>query len=315
MMMKTNPWETLSPAVDTNDLNICFAHRQKSLDFMWAKDSFGNLLFLLHTDSKNIINLKIPNLNGIKIDLGHFHKKKQLTLALTNQDDTDIFYTLCKDLINCAKNIRDESIAIRFIFLRLEKWQYFLKNSKKTADKNFLKGLLGELYFLKNNLLTKYDPQQALSCWKAPSQSVHDFEINNNTVEVKTRSSVNSVTISSYEQMHTQLGNLFLFVLTLAECSREQKNALNIFDIIFEIKKMLNSQNPLLLDTFETLLLNYGFLDLGEYNDIYFQIIKSEIYKIEDGFPRIESIPNGIEKISYRINLNSCQNFLTDVIF
>jgi len=314
-MMKNNPWEKLESANNSNDINCSFAHRQDSLDFMWAKDAYENILFLLHTPSNSIINYKIPSLNGIKIDLNAFNDKKQLSLTLINKNDIDIFYTLCNDLINCSKNIKDETIAIKTIFLRLEKWQYFLKNSNKSIDKNFLKGLIGELYFLKTELMTNFSVEEALSFWKAPKSSVHDFEVNENTIEIKTKSSVNSITISSYEQMHTELKNLYLFVITLNESSQKQKNSVNIYDILKDIRVIIQNNEPLLMDTFEAQLLNYGFLDIDEYKKYYFQILSSEVYHVQNDFPLIALLPNGVENLTYRINLDTCKQFLIKNIF
>lgn len=305
--MKINPWNKIQiPNIELN-LNAVLADTESLLEFYWGKDYFGNLLFILHTtlDVKN--SKKVPKLNGIKISLGKIETTYQLILTLTSKDDKDIFYTLCMDLLSSTKSIDDENIAIGVLLKRLEKWQYFLKHSRNLIDKKQLKGLIGELFFLKKYLLKNFEVDEALNFWKAPLQSVQDFELNNMAVEVKTKASINAITISSYEQLFTTLDNLYLFILTLTDATQKDKNSFNIYDLIKEIRDLIGLEN---LDRFNHLLLLYGFLELSDYEELYFKISIDEFYEVIDGFPRISEIPKSIEKLTYRVNLDACKEFL-----
>jgi len=308
--MKSNPWDNITISKYKHSINGFLADKNNLIEFFWAKDLFGNFLFVVHTKSTILVN-KIPKLQGIDIEINQINDNEtQVILKLLSKNDKDIFYTLCKDLLNSTKNIMDENIAVKTILKRLEKWQFFLKNRRKPIDKRQLKGLIGELYFIEKYLFPNFDIQDILDFWKAPLDSVHDFEISNTTVEVKTKSSVNSITISSYEQMLSELDNLYLFVVGLNESSKNTVNSITIYNIIDKIKELILERNPLLIEKFEILLINYGFIPLDEYKDLYFVIISDEFYEVKDNFPKIENIPNGIEKLTYRIDLNSCKEFL-----
>ena len=306
--MKVNPWSSIHRP-DKN-LNALLADKYNSLEFFWGKDSFGNLLFILHTNLE--YSKKIPKLNGIKITLGQIDKTYQLILTLISKDDKEIFYTLCKDLLHSTKGINDENIAVGVLLKRLEKWQFFLKSSRKIIDKKQLKGLIGELYFIKKYLLKNFEVDEALNFWKAPFQSVQDFELNNIAIEVKTKASINAITISSYEQLFTTLDKLYLFVLTITDSTKKDKNSFNIIELIEEIKELLGFKN---IDKFNHLLLLYGFLELSEYEEFYFKISIDEFYEVKDGFPRILEIPSSIENLSYRVNLDACKDFLVEEDF
>ncbi len=65
--------------------------------------------------------------------------------------------------------------------------------------------------------------------------------------------------------------------------------------ILLMSQRLIFHRNPLLIDRFEILLINYGFIPLDEYKEIYFIIVSDEFYEVKDDFPKIESIPNGIE--------------------
>lgn len=303
--MKINPWSKIERPY--KNLNAILADKDNFLEFFWAKDLMDNYLFILQTKLDVIQIQKLPKLNGIKISLVKIGKTYQLILTLISKDDKDIFYTLCMDLLASTKSIENENIAIGVLLKRLEKWQYFLKYNRNSIDKKQLKGLIGELFFLKKYLLKKFTVDEALNFWKAPFQSVQDFELNNIAIEVKTKSSMNVITISSYEQLFTTLNKLYLFVLTLTEAIQKDKNSFNIYDLIKEIRDLIGLEN---LDRFNHLLLLYGFLELNEYKELYFKTSIDEFYEIIDGFPRISDIPKNIENLTYRINLDGCQEFL-----
>ncbi len=308
--MKTNPWKKI--AKPYKNLNAILADKENSLKFFWAKDSIGNSIFLLHTKLDVIKTERIPKLNGIKVTLSKIEKTYQLILTLISKDDKDIFYTLCIDLLNSTKGVYDENIAIGILLKRLKKWQYFLKQSRNPIDKKQLKGLIGELFFLKKYLLKNFNVDEALNFWKAPLQSVQDFELNNMAIEVKTKSSMNAITISSYEQLFTTLDELYLFVLTLTESTQKDKESFTVYDLIKEIRKLIGLEY---IDKFNHLLLLYGFLELSEYKELYFKISTDEFYKVIDGFPRISEVPQSIENLTYRVNLDACKDFLVEEDF
>ena len=312
--MKNNPWDEIEDSTNKIDFNAIIADKESVLDFYWAKDYYGQLLFILHTNSDIIINEKIPKLNGLTINVGSLKEKKQLVLTLQDISNADLFYIICSDLINTTKQLNDELIAIQKILKRLSQWQYFLKNNNKQIDKNQLKGLIGELHLFKK-LLINFSIDEVLNFWKAPLGSVHDFELLNSTLEVKTKSSVNSITISSFEQMFSELENLFLFVVTLNESSKTSLDSFNIYDLIFDIKKLINFDDIDSCERLDNLLFAYGFIELEEYKELYFSIIHDEIYDVCDDFPRIMSKPNGVDDLTYKINLEKCKDYIVvDVI-
>lgn len=308
--MKNNPWDNIKKPSTDISINAILADTKNKLEFYWAKDTYDNLIFMLQTKQKTIIEHNIPKINGINISLRTINKDNQLILTLINNSDKDMFYTLCVDLLQSTKDLMDEILTVKTILKRLEKWQYFLKNNKSIIDKKQLQGLIGELYLIKKHLLQNFNVADTLNFWKAPLQSVQDFEIDNMAVEVKTKSSVNSITISSYEQLFTELDNLYLYVITINESSKNKENSFNVFDLIEEIRKLIRDENLLLVDNFNSLLLQYGFIELSEYEDLYFKIIADEFYLVEESFPRVLDVPVGVEKLTYKINLDSCKEFL-----
>jgi len=308
--MKNDPWSNIHPSSTGKMLNGILADKSNIIEFYWAKDTFGNLLFVLSAPSEIIPNAKIPKLHGIDISIGKYERNNQLIFALETKEYRDIFYTLCMDLISSTKKLHDEEYAVTTVLYRLDKWQHFLKNRRKIIDKRQLKGLAGELLFLKNYLLEKHNAEDTLGFWKAPLQSVHDFEFDNFSVEVKTKSSVNSIHISSYEQLFSELDHLLLYIATLNDSTLKTPKAFNIYTLIDDIKKAIS--DTALEERFESLLIQYGFMELEEYRDYWFLFISDEFYEVKEGFPRIINLPEGVENLTYRVNLEKCKAFKAD---
>jgi len=129
-------------------------------------------------------------------------------------------------------------------------------------------------------------------------------------IEVKTKSSINNITISSYEQLFSELNHLYLFVITITESIKNTNESLNIYDIIYNIKELIGLDNLSLIENFNNLLMQYGFIELSEYEDLYFIISSDEFYNVTDDFPKIVEVPRGVEKLTYKINLDTYKNFL-----
>ena len=100
-----------------------------------------------------------------------------------------------------------------------------------------IKGLIGELFFLKNYLIKKIGYYDALEAWIGPSYATQDFVLKNEWYEIKT-TSINSqeISISSVEQLDT-INKGKLVVLYLDKTSALDDNKLTINEIVLNIKK------------------------------------------------------------------------------
>ena len=54
--MKNNPWDEIEDSTNKIDFNAIIADKESVLDFYWAKDYYGHLLFVFHTTSATMIN-------------------------------------------------------------------------------------------------------------------------------------------------------------------------------------------------------------------------------------------------------------------
>ncbi len=306
--MNELPWNKLDVPENSNLLTSTLADTENIIDFYWAKNFFNQPVLVID-QFEYTEKYKVPDFENIEL----FVKNKKLLLVLKKKSEAEIFHILCRDIINSTKFVSNRKTAFSTIFERLIKWQDLLKANKHKIDKKMLKGLAGELIFMRDHLLKEYKADEVLAFWQAPEEdSVHDFVICDTALEVKTRGSKNIIHISSFEQMQTQLKKLFLYVVTLSESSASNANSFNIFDLIDQIKKLLADERLVVI--FEQMLLNYGFVGLAEYENFYLHKGSEDFYRVNEGFPKINHKPRPVTQLKYTIDLNYCTNYKTDTL-
>ena len=77
--------------------------------------------------------------------------------------------------------------ATRFVGKRYKEWREMLANARgNLLSPSEIKGLLGEMYFLKDFLCTHYGAEKAALSWTGPKRLPQDYIIGDTWFEVKT---------------------------------------------------------------------------------------------------------------------------------
>jgi len=309
-----NPWNNLKKPINFHSYSAILCDKDSVLRFYWAKDFYENKIFLLQLSDNTQEIKEFDDILGIKIIFEKINNMQQLSFVLTDIGNDDMFYLICNDLLEKTRNLIEEQNAIDVLLNRLDGWKKFLKSKRKVLDKRGLIGLIAELYFLKNELFPKFGVEQSLNFWKAPIQEKQDFIVHDTAIEIKTKSTQNKITISSFEQLNTELNNLYIYVLTVAESSQNIINSINILQYIENIKREIANYDIESLLEFEKLLFEYGYFNNPEFEKLYFFIGEKSVYKVENDFPKISHIFLGIESLTYKINLDNCKNYEVETI-
>lgn len=306
-----NPWDTIStPSKDVNALRIDSNH---GLDFFWAKDYLNKymMIFEYSSDSNKEIE-NTPELYGIDIVLSKISTQSfRLILILKDKTDWQMFYSLCSDLLSATNDKNSIEQVLSIIYTRLRRWQNFLKKRQSgilTEEK--IKGLMGELIFLKDFISKKYGISNAITYWIGPEGAPQDFNVNDIAIEVKSQlgTSHPSIKISSLEQLETQLSKLYLFVVTLGKSDENQPLSMNLNKLVNEIEYLLEKDSVNNIDKFRDLLLDSGYVYNEKYNKFSYILSQCNLYEVKENFPRIisEYLQNGVTKVTYNINLQTC---------
>lgn len=310
-MSLINPWKDIPrPSKNMNELRVDAIH---PLEFFWAVDKLGSYLFICNVLSSKVIPV-FPELQGVKVALQKGERDNSIRFAMLLKDTSEweLFYAICMDIVECTRKATvDTGLAI--ILRRLENWHQFLRKERSgLLNEEQIKGLLGELIFIKKWLAPAFGWEKAISFWCGPLGTPQDFCIDDIAIEVKAQLSVTrpEIKISSAEQLTTQAAKMHLHVLTFGKASENTNKTYSLPTIIHEIRTIL-TQSPETLELFSELLLGVGYVDSQHYNSYVYTLVEENTFEVREGFPRITttSIPPGVVKISYNISLEDCAGF------
>lgn len=311
-----NPWDNIeTPEIDLMTIR---ANAKHPLDFFWAKDHLNNYLFVYeYPVTSEIILNDIPDLRGIETSSSVYNDVARLIFSLREKDNWEIFHHLCINLIDSTNSLKDTKKAPTYILNRLRSWHRFLqKNRLGILREEEIKGLIGELLFLKNHVIPKYH-NEAINFWIGPQGMPQDFAVNKTAIEVKSQfgGSRPRVKISSEDQLFTQLERLVLYVVTLGKTTADSKNAINLPSLIKEIEELLLESPESDINKYQDALFQSGYSFSEKYYEYNYLFSDEQAFEVRDEFPRI--VPNdlkeGVSQLSYSIHLSECNEYKISV--
>ncbi len=300
-----NPWINMSENSQRRvDINLNY-------DFFWILDIEGRYGFCIDSkkiveEDKSDINLKGITVKKVSVD----DNSSRLYLILNDNNDYEIFITLCQDLINTANKYDNSEKIIVEVENRLKRWQQLLKNNAYdglTVEKQM--GLFSELICLKNRIANEIGIKDAILSWVGPDFDKQDFLIDSAVIEVKSYKSTKGevIYISSLQQLQSPKVLLYLvaYGLTISE------RGLSILDIIESIEKQIDDE--WILEQFKLKLFEYGYVaGVSNKNRLYkFIVDKESVYEITEKFPKIQrkDVASQIISVKYGIDLTECKEF------
>ncbi len=249
----------------------------------------------------------------------HLNRREDHKLALSfdliDRAYASMFTLFCKDMIVvCERAGRD--MAISSALVRWKYWkEMFGRKKSHLLDRQEIKGLMGELYELKNRMIPEYGYRDAIKSWRGPLLGHKDFEINNTWYEVKTiNDGAVQVIISSLEQLESDIDG-HLIIVRVDETSENNEKAMNLNNMVLQITDSI--EDPEMLEEFRTKLDNAGYTTDSEYESISFVFKGSEMYEVNDAFPRLRrnEISEVIGNAKYTILLAGIADFKEQIAY
>jgi hypothetical protein len=254
----------------------------------------------------------------MEVDSGKISGENSYAVCLVLRDESfsDLFSVLAADIVSEVQDAPDEeSTVLRFV-RRINAWINFFEkfgNLGLTPEK--VKGLFGELWFIKKYLLSNNDAYHKIRGWTGPDGTPHDFQFGKTAFEVKTTATKKpwKVKISNEIQLDDSgLENLFLYHLAMREI---ESSGMTLPGLIREIMDIIKEDHEV-QGLFLNMLMKSGYIDAQKNNYLKtgFIISKETFYRISNGFPRLTSkeLPDGVGDINYSISLASAGNFITE---
>lgn len=289
------------------------------LDFFRARSEKGNYMLVLKGDELPE-NRRLPILGGIEICLEHNEgRSDELILELLESEQKSIFRALVADILLATKDVipGDNAAGAARVLTRIERWQDLLKKRRnQVLSRQAIIGLFGELHFLKERVLPRMQPTEAVSAWRGPHGEEQDFAIGGWIIELKTQLSTADqfLKISSEAQLDTASGPIVLCHQNIASTPSGDGEALSLNSIVEEIRKELLNRGASALDIFEAGLIAACYETRKEYDEDSWTLVKADFYEIGKDFPRLvpDTIPAGVQRVSYRIIPAACSEFQRD---
>ena len=311
--MITNPWSAIEKP--SADFNVRLVDVNHPLRLFWGVDSKSRYLFAFDAPVSALPQKKsLPSLSGVDVYLAFQGSRGKLVLVLQNNSNWELFYALCSDLVRATATTAAESVASLLLIRRLQRWQELLKRTRPSILKpDEIKGLIGELLFLKEVISVAFGYDAAVTAWRGPEGGPQDFAINETAVEIKCQSGGSKpvVRINSADQLSPQLPSGYLVVYTLAGQASEDVDAINLNSLVTAIREDLTSSAAATRERFEDLLYMAGYLACEEYDEQRFVVVAVKSYLLAEGFPRIvnSGLIAGVENVSYSVRLEACTSF------
>ena len=281
------------------------------LDLYLGRDSMSCYTLFLISESEPP---QMFSARTISVQVGQRQDKRWgVSFSLLNNKYEDVFCHFCDDIIESSRRQRDKAKGAEFVCSRYVKWQQMLKkNSDGLLSQAEIKGLIGELLFLKYHMIPRYGEDVAVNSWIGPEKADQDFICENTWYEVKaTVSGAESVKISSVEQLDVPVdGELVVVYLDKTSYSDEIKITLN--SMYQDVMDMLSTE--LLQQKLCDILLNLGYFKRTEYDEYLFKFTKMVRYSVTPLFPALRriDIPPSVVNAKYELSVAFISNYMKE---
>lgn len=224
----------------------------------------------------------------------------RLSFHLNDNSMEGIFFKFCDDLVESTRSVFEESIGMSLVCKRYNLWKkLFYKLNKTTLTENQQMGLIGELLFLRDDLLKKYEGHDAIAAWSGCDKTHKDFSIGDEWYEIKS-SQVNKLTIkiSSLEQLDADKdGTLVVYEF---EKMSEEYNGITLNTVVNDVLSQVDADDEdFLLEKLKTA----GYEVSEEYDKCCFRNVSKHYYNVNEKFPKISAkdlLPSIVE-VKYEI--------------
>jgi hypothetical protein len=257
---------------------------------------------------------EIPENSKENISLWYYATENCISIVLNDSYFEDLFNDLILSIYYKIYKIEDSNTYSTHFVAYYFKWLNFLDNHNNILSKEVIKGIWGEVFYLKQLLdSNSINVNDNIVSWQGPFDKGHDFVFELLDVEVKTiDNGSNTIKISSEYQLDNDPSKkLQLAVLSVQDDKNEgvtlEKLVKEVRSIIIKLGGDINAFSDALFQKGLT------FGNLNQYDIYPFKPITIQYFNCcDDQFPRIikSKLPEEIASVRYSLKLNMIQEFL-----
>lgn len=283
-------------------------------DFFWAVvENQAPALALALPDGTEPI-LPLPKIRSLEIRYRALGAREAFVVALRDQEQVDLFETLCRDIVAAGEQGDDNKDALVRAIRRTLRWHHLLRGGASgRLSLEEQRGLVGELAFLET-LIGKIGARAAVEAWKGPEDAAKDFELEDLCVEVKARRGAArpQVQISSVDQL-ADVEGLHLYLRVYDVDAAVLPNGQTLTDHVRRVDEVFRQVDLEAYAMWESLLVATGFDWDHDYADRRWRVGRVSSFEVGEGFPRLTPpLPTGVVNLKYSIALEACAEFLVE---
>ncbi len=268
------------------------------------------LLLVSNTEPQYLTSSKVID---VSVGRRKADSKWTLSFSLVDNDFKELFHRFCDDMIAASQMLKNPACGSDFMCARYISWQEMLSASRgEILSRSEVKGLIGEMLFLRDVLIPKYGKEASLQAWIGPDMADQDFIFPDTWYEVKASTSdAKQVQISSIEQLDcTKEGTLA--VLALDRTSALDEHRVTINDLFREL--MHEMEKDTFRTVFSNLLLKMGFYPRPEYDAFIYRLNRMCQYRVDRNFPclRRANVPGGVVNATWTLALPAIKDWLKE---
>ena len=271
-----------------------------------GKDENG--LYAMEYVGDFIVNKKIKSSSVISIN--HYKTptgEKSIVFSLVDNRWMNQFITFCNDVCKQTEILqKNSSKGYEAVCNAYFVWQKMFKGQSDILGESEIKGLIGELLYLKDFIIPEYGPTRSIEAWSGTDKTRKDFSIDNTWYEIKTIDvGKPTVKITSIEQLDSSTeGTLAVFQV---EKMAPSFNGVNLNSLAESIITMFTSLQD--KDVFISKLNKAGYFPNTDYEEYVYDVKDLTEYCVNNSFPRLEkdSIPVAVASASYELLLSELE--------
>ena len=279
------------------------------LDLFAGIDPEGRRVLMLIVDDAPT---DLPSAGAIDVSLNRRTDGRfSLIFRLARPEFHELFGRLCQDLVDTSRTSDKQNGTARLL-LRLNRWRKLLEaGPTQGLNERQLRGLFGELWFLKTIALTQVGHLSAVHAWNGPLGASQDFQLGQGLIEIKTiLPGAHTVAISSADQLENGTTPLQLVVYTI-----DTSQGVTVSALVREIRQELETVTAASAE-FDLRLAEMGYSDRPEHDQFQFTVQTVRYYPVMEAFPRIKisELPVGLSKVTYVLDLLHCGEYRSEYI-
>lgn len=272
------------------------------IDLYVGKDSNG--FYAMEYVGNFIVNKRIKSSSVISIN--HYKTQtgdKSIVFSLIDEHWMNQFVTFCNDVCKQTEHLqKNSSIGYEAVCNAYFVWQKMFKGQSDILGESEIKGLIGELLYLKDHVIPKFGPTRSIEAWSGTDKTKKDFSIDSTWYEIKTIDvGKPTVKITSIEQLDSSLeGTLAVFQVEKMASGFNGINLNSLVDSIIPIFTSLQDK-----DDFISKLNKAGYFPNDDYEEYVYDIKDLTEFAVNNTFPKLkkDNIPCAICSASYELVL------------